>query len=117
MEVAVVREEDLDEGLRRVAEGGHYVQHLLLVLEGAVLALQHAEEHGGDEHLDLGLEVRLDTEREEKRETEKQRNRERERERSNSTFDSVDGYQTSLYLLLYRRQQCESREIIQLFSL
>lgn len=60
MQVAVVREEDLHEGLGGVAEGGHNVQHLLLVLEGAVLALQDAEEDRRDENLDLGLEVRLE---------------------------------------------------------
>ena len=59
MQVAVVGEEDLHEGLGGVAEGGHHIQHLPLVLERAVLALQHAQEHGGDEHLDLGLQVRL----------------------------------------------------------
>lgn len=59
VQVAVVVEKDLDESLRRVTEGGHGLQHLPLVLEGAVLALQNAKEHRGDEHLDLGLQVRL----------------------------------------------------------
>lgn len=42
VQVAVVRQKDLHEILRRVAEGSHDVQHLPLVLEGGVLALQDA---------------------------------------------------------------------------
>lgn len=59
MQIAVVAQEDLNERLRRVAESLHHLQDLPLVLEGAVFALQHSQEDGGDEHLDLRLEMRL----------------------------------------------------------
>lgn len=67
MEVTVVRQEDLHKSLRRVAEGGHHVQHLPLVLEGAVFALQHAQEHSRDEYLDLRFEVSLARNKKKKR--------------------------------------------------
>lgn len=59
VQVAVVGQEDLHKVLGRVGEGGHDVQHLPLVLEGAVLALQYPKEDCRDEHLNLRLEVCL----------------------------------------------------------
>lgn len=59
VQVTVVVQENFHQSLGGLAEGCHHVQHLPFVLESAVLRLQHTKEHGGDEHLDLRLQVRL----------------------------------------------------------